>query len=181
MVMNDSTRRLELRRKERLFHVGIFFFLIFIYFWETERAQVGEEQERERDTESEAGSRLWAVSTELGRGTRTHEPWDNDLSWSRTLNRLSHPDAPLVGIFTRCRWHVTSWSCSINPVGQTDIWWKVWPSGSSIRPKSESWELGPAWCPSLAYLPLKSILLLEHRHVRRWFHECLNVPNILPS
>ena len=43
----------------------LFIFLMFIYFWETERdrAQVGKEQ-REGDAESEAGSRLWDVSTE---------------------------------------------------------------------------------------------------------------------
>ena len=42
-----------------------YFFLTFIYFFETERdrAWTGEGQ-RERDTESETGSRLWAVSTE---------------------------------------------------------------------------------------------------------------------
>ena len=28
------------------------------------------------------------------RGAQTHEPRDRDLSWSRTLNRLSHPGAP---------------------------------------------------------------------------------------
>ena len=27
-------------------------------------------------------------------GARTHELWDHDLSWSRTLNQLSHPGAP---------------------------------------------------------------------------------------
>ena len=55
--------------KIRLF---MFFFLIFkknltfIYYWETERHRVwaGEGTERGGDTESEAGSRLWAVSTE---------------------------------------------------------------------------------------------------------------------
>ena len=42
---------------------------MFIYFWETDRAWEGEGQrEREVDTESEAGSRLWAVSTEPDAG-----------------------------------------------------------------------------------------------------------------
>ena len=42
---------------------------MFIYFWEREwdRVWVGEGQ-REEDTESEAGSRLWAVSTEPDTG-----------------------------------------------------------------------------------------------------------------
>ena len=65
-------------------------FFMFIYLWEREggryRAQVGEGQrEKEGDTESEAGSVLTA---------QTHEPWDHDLSRGRTLNGLSHPDAP---------------------------------------------------------------------------------------
>ena len=42
-----------------------FFFNIFIYFWDRERQSMnGREAEREGDTESEAGSRLHAVSTE---------------------------------------------------------------------------------------------------------------------
>ena len=39
--------------------------------------------EREGDTESEAGSRLRAVSTEPDAGAQTHEP-DDDLSQSQT-------------------------------------------------------------------------------------------------
>ena len=35
---------------------------MFIHFWETEHEREG--AEREGDTESEAGSRLWVVSTE---------------------------------------------------------------------------------------------------------------------
>ena len=42
---------------------------MFIYFWETERQSVNMGgAEREGDTESEAGSRLWAVSTEPDTG-----------------------------------------------------------------------------------------------------------------
>ena len=39
------------------------FFLMFIYFWERQSTSRGG-TEKEKDTESEAGSRLWAVSTE---------------------------------------------------------------------------------------------------------------------
>ena len=51
------------------------------------------EGQREGDTESEAGSRLRAVSTELDVGL---EPTtrDHDLSQSQMVNRLSHPGAP---------------------------------------------------------------------------------------
>ena len=43
-------------------------FLIFIYFWERETER--EWGEREADTESEAGSRLWAASTEPNTGLK---------------------------------------------------------------------------------------------------------------
>ena len=43
----------------------LFFFLMFIYFWDRERQSMKRGgAEREGDTESETGSRLWAVSTE---------------------------------------------------------------------------------------------------------------------
>ena len=45
------------------------FFLTFIYFWDRERQSMnGGGSEREGDTESETGSRLWAVSTEPNAG-----------------------------------------------------------------------------------------------------------------
>ena len=68
-----------------------------VYFFESERASARKKQwggaEREGDTESEAGSWLWAVSTEPNTGLEL-KPWDHDLSQSRTLNWLSHPRAP---------------------------------------------------------------------------------------
>ena len=46
-----------------------FFFSMFIYFWERQRQNAsGLGAEREGDTESEAGSRLRAVSTEPDTG-----------------------------------------------------------------------------------------------------------------
>ena len=46
-----------------------FFFNIFIYFWDRERQSMnGGGAEREGGTESEAGSRLWVVSTEPDMG-----------------------------------------------------------------------------------------------------------------
>ena len=63
---------------------------------------------RQRETEHEQGrgrergrhriwSRLQAPSCQHRdrHGARTHRPWDHDLSRSRTLNRLSHPGAPV--------------------------------------------------------------------------------------
>ena len=50
-------------------------------------------REREGDKESEAGFRLWAVSTEpdAGRGAEMHELWDHDPSRSPALNQPTEP------------------------------------------------------------------------------------------
>ena len=60
-----------------------------MFILETDTVWVGEGQ-REGDTESEAGCQHRARH-----GTWTHELWDHDLSWSQTLNRLSHTGAPV--------------------------------------------------------------------------------------
>ena len=52
-----------------IYGLNHFFFSTFIYFWDRERQSMnGGGSEREEDTESEAGSRLWAVSTEPDTG-----------------------------------------------------------------------------------------------------------------
>ena len=75
---------------------------MFIYFLrERERASTSRgETEREGNTESEASSRLWAVSTEPD-VTRTHKQQDHDLRRSLMLNWLSHPGAPEVVFLTK--------------------------------------------------------------------------------
>ena len=70
--------------------------------------------ERERQTECEQGrgrergrhriqSRLQPLSCQhrARRRAWTHEPWDHDLSWSQTLNQLSHPGAPKSDYFNK--------------------------------------------------------------------------------
>ena len=52
--------------------------------------------EREGDTESEAGSRLRAVSTEPDAGLKPTNCWDHDVSRSQTPNLLSHPGTPYL-------------------------------------------------------------------------------------
>ena len=47
---------------------------MFIYFWDRERQSMSGGGEREGDTESEAGSRLWAVSTEPNAGLELTNP-----------------------------------------------------------------------------------------------------------
>ena len=70
---------------------------------------------RERESEHESGrdgerrrhriwSRLQALSCQhrARRGAQTHEPQDHDLSWSQTLNWLSHPGCPVLYPFLMC-------------------------------------------------------------------------------
>ena len=66
------------------------FFLIFLclfYFWkrETDEREWGWGRERGRH-------RIWSCQ---------HKPWAHDLSWSQTLNRLSHAGAPSWFILDR--------------------------------------------------------------------------------
>ena len=64
-----------------------FWFLMF-YFLTARKGMSGEGAEGEGDTESEASSKLWAVSTEPDAGlesTNLHKPWDHDLSRSQRL------------------------------------------------------------------------------------------------
>ena len=60
----------------------IFFFYVFIYFCDRERQSMSRGgAEREGDTESKAGSRLWAVSTEPDAGL---EPTDCEImTWAK--------------------------------------------------------------------------------------------------
>ena len=77
-------------------------FLMFIYFWERQRQNASElRTETEGDTESKAGSRLRAASTEPEVGPK---PMNREIvTWaetkSRTLNWLSHPGAPTLYYF----------------------------------------------------------------------------------
>ena len=60
---------------------------------ERQRAS-GAGAEREGDTESEAGSRLWAVSTDPNMGLKLTECEKHDLSQCQMLNQLSHTGTP---------------------------------------------------------------------------------------
>ena len=72
------------------------FFLTFIYFWERDRQSVsGGGAEIKGDTESEAGSRLWAVSTAPDVGLEITDC--KIMTWAEVgcSTELSHPDAPI--------------------------------------------------------------------------------------
>ena len=60
---------------------------MFIYFWDKERQSMNRGgAEREGDTESETGSRLWAVSTEPDAGL---EPTDREIMTWAEVGRLT--------------------------------------------------------------------------------------------
>ena len=89
----------------------LFYFLMFIYFWETERVCVwaGEGQ-------SETGRQRIRVSLQdlscqhsPQHRAQTHKLWDHDLSWSQTLNRVSHPGAPMR-FFSNNNWYVSTFT-----------------------------------------------------------------------
>ena len=72
---------------------------MFIYFWDRERQSMnGGGAEREGDTESEAGSRLWAVSTEPDAGL---ELTDREIMTWAEVGRLNDQatQAPLFSNF----------------------------------------------------------------------------------
>ena len=71
-------------------------FYIYLFLRDKERQREhgrGKERGRRR-----IRSRHQAPSCQhrVGRGAGTYKPWDHDLSWSRKLNRLSHPGTPLT-------------------------------------------------------------------------------------
>ena len=82
-------------------------FSCLFMFWETDRdrARAGEGQ---REEETQNSNRLQALSCQHRArcGARTREPRDHDLSQSRTLNWLSHPDAPRTRflIYISAKW-----------------------------------------------------------------------------
>ena len=69
---------------------------MFIFYIRERDTEHEQRRVRETETESEAGSRLWAVSWQhrAWDGSQTHEQWHHELSWSWVLNQLSHPAAP---------------------------------------------------------------------------------------
>ena len=92
-----------------------YYFLMFIYFWERERAWVREGQRIQ--------SRLCADSSKPNAGARVHEPWAHNPSRSQRLNRLSHPGAPKRICYDAGwkdtlpgqRWWRSSWVSKLHP------------------------------------------------------------------
>ena len=77
-------------------------FLNFLMFFNLSLRQTEHEQGRGRERgRDRIWSRLQALSCQhrVWCGARTNRVWDHDLSWSRTINRLSHPGAPFISPF----------------------------------------------------------------------------------
>ena len=91
--------------------------MFIIYFWDRDRARTGEGQ-REGDTESEMGSRLWAVSTEPNAGL---ELTDREIMTWAEVGRLTDwaTQAPLQPYF----WHLKE-----EPKHPGDSWASLSPS-----------------------------------------------------
>ena len=102
----------------------------------------GGEAQTEGERGCEAGSALtgWQQGTECG--AQTHEPQDHDLSWSETLNRLSHIGAPRFKSFV-LSFSVSTWA-KYSFLLTNLSFWPLLPSVSSI-PKFIS--LMPALIP----------------------------------
>ena len=73
---------------------------MFIYFWKRERERESRGEAERGDTESEAGSRLWAVSTEPDTGPK---PTNCDIMTWAKARRLTDwaTQAPLQYYFSK--------------------------------------------------------------------------------
>ena len=121
---------------------------------------------KERETEHEQGrsrergrhrirSRLQALSCQhrARHGAQTREPWDHDLSWSRTLNWLSHPGAPCPFVFLQRSHHTGTIDYIIGH------WWSIQPLAPSPLPRNQG--LGLPFQPLITWLvPLATSPLL---------------------
>ena len=98
-------------------------FLIFIYFWERDRAQV-EEGHRERETQNP--KKYPGSEHRAQHGAQTHELW---RSWPEPESnaQLSHPGAPSQVFFLNLlRWsydfHPSSYWCDVSCLWICEYW-----------------------------------------------------------
>ena len=106
---------------------------MFIYFWQRQSMSRGG-AEREGDTESQAGSRVWIVSTEPN--ARLEPTIHEIMTWAEVgqLNRLSHPGSPEILILRQTKlinkrkWHIQDRLVAILP--STSITGTQWMTSS---------------------------------------------------
>ena len=135
-----------------------FFWCLFIFERETECEQ---EWRRERGRHR-IGSRLQALSCQprARRGARTHRPWDHDLSRSRTLNWLSHPDAPRVDLESP---HHRKIVCDY---AQWQVWWSFCDRSEERRVGKECQE----WQTDVFnFIPSSACLKLRGKLIKRYW------------
>ena len=116
------------------------FFNVYLFLRQREtQHEWGRGRERGRHR---IGSRLQALSHQprARRGAQTRGPRDRDLSWSRTLNWLSHPGAPNIWLLILTQ-VMTSGFLGWNPY--------IRLCTDSMEPAWDSFSL--SLCPSPAY------------------------------
>ena len=81
-----------------IFYSSIFVKCLFFFFFERERETECEQGRGRERGRHRIQSRHQALSCQHRARCRawTHEPGDHDLRWSWTVNRLSHPGAPII-------------------------------------------------------------------------------------
>ena len=118
----------------------IFYFLVFknvFYYLFLRERETDRERERERENmrvhewrgAERDGDRSWSRLQALScqhrarRGAQTYQPWDHDLSRSRTLNQLSHPGAPYFNFFEEPPYCFPEWlhQLALPPTMQKDL------------------------------------------------------------
>ena len=138
---------------------------MFIHFWKTERdrAQAGVGQ-RKGDTESEADSRLWAVSTEPNVGL---EPMNREImTWSRLLNWLSHPGAPSYFLTSSLElyWFYANLLCHVNFV-TTSVTGLLLLLLGFLGEASQNWQrvkTVPSICKNTYYFVILCDIIKDH-------------------
>ena len=118
----NNQREPTLDCKARVRNISFFkkILMFTYYFWETKGQSACKGWAEREGGRHRIRSRLQALSCQhrAGRGAWTHQPWDHDLSWSRTLNRPSHPGAPRVRNSSKDFYH---WSLSLEITSLTKI------------------------------------------------------------
>ena len=100
---------------------------MFILFLREREHKMG--KDRERGTQNLQQAPVYLSFPHRAQcGTQTCEPWDQDLSWSRLLNWLSHPGAPKTENFkTPTNTHTQSTNHQSDDIITSHSLWKIPP------------------------------------------------------
>ena len=142
------------------------FFLTLIYFWDRERQhEWGRVRERrERDTESETGSRLWAVSTEPEAGL---ELTDHEImTWAEVGNSTDWATQAPLKYSGHLNEHRGAWvaqSVKWPTLAQVMISWSVSssPASGSVLTAQSLGPVSDSVSPSLWPSPVHALSLSQ--------------------